>query len=300
MSTLLWQFAALFVATLTLFGVLSAAMSLLTRRIGEQRLRRWVGGSPVTAPLKGLIFGVVTPFCSWSTIPVLISLLRSRVRTSAVAAFFLASPVLDPVLVVAIAWLFGFWVAMWFTVFLTVAILIAALVSERLHLERLVIDRALAPVGGSVAGAQAGDPTWGGWYAEGHDAVQFTVNQMRQLLLPLAITCAVGVLIAGAAPDRLLIALAGQGQPYAIPAAALLGVPLYLPTEALAPLGWALRDAGVGVGAIFAFMITAASLSLPEFVLLSRIVRPRLIVALVVTVTGIAISGALLVPLVAL
>lgn len=61
--------------------------------------------------------------------------------------------------------------------------------------------------------------------------------------------------------DYLIAELAGPGQPYAIPAAAVLGVPLYLPTEALVPLGWGLRDAGVALGPIFAFVITAASLS---------------------------------------
>lgn len=305
MSTLLWQFLALLLGTLVLFGALSGATSLLTRWIGAERLRRWVGGSAVMAPVKGLLFGVITPFCSWSTIPVLMSLLRSRVRTSAVAAFFLASPVLDPVLIVAIAWLFGFWVAAWFTVFLTVAILITAYVAERLHLERLVLARALAPAGTTALpavgadGCEPAEQPWTSWRAEAGDARRFAALQMRQLLLPLTLTCAIGVLIAGAAPQRLLTELAGPGQPYAIPAAAALGVPVYLPTEALAPLGWALRDSGVGLGPIFAFMITAASLSLPEFVLLSQLVRLRLILGLVATVTTIAVTGALLVPLIA-
>lgn len=70
-------------------------------------------------------------------------------------------------------------------------------------------------------------------------------------------------------------------------------------TEALVPLGWALRDAGVALGPIFAFVITAASLSLPESVLLSRIFKLRLILGLVATITAIAVLGALLVPLLA-
>ncbi len=304
-TALLWQFVLLLIGTLLLFGALSAAMSLLTRFIGAERLRRWVGGNAITAPVKGLIFGVITPFCSWSTIPVLTSLLRSRVRTSAVAAFFLASPVLDPVLIIAIAWLFGFWVAAWFTFFLTVAILVAAHVADRLHLERLVLDRALTPMDGSAGptaetdGCANGEPAWMNWRTETANAGRFATAQMRQLLLPLVITCAIGVVIAGAVPQQLMTALAGPTTPYAIPVAAILGVPLYLPTEALAPLGWALRDSGVGVGPIFAFMITAASLSLPEFVLLTQLLRPRLIAGSIATITAIAVIGALLVPLIA-
>lgn len=302
MSGLLWQFAWLFIGTLTLFGCLSAAMSLLTRFIGEQRLRRWAGGNAVTAPLKGLVFGVITPFCSWSTIPVLMSLLRARVRTSSVAAFFLASPVLDPVLIIALGWLFGVWVAVWFTVFLTAAVMVAAVMAERMHLERLVLDRALVPAGspaappGGLDTCEPGELAWRGWRAEAVVAGEFAVVQIRQLLVPLAITCAVGVLIVGVVPGDLIVEFAGSSSPYAIPAAAALGVPLYLPTEALVPLGWALRDSGVGVGPIFAFVISAASLSLPEFVLLSRLFRWRLIVGLVATITAIAIVGGLVIP----
>lgn len=306
MTALLGQFVALLVGTLVLFGVLSAAMTILTRFIGEERLRRWVGGNAFTAPLKGLVFGVITPFCSWSSIPVLISLLRSRVRTSAVAAFLVASPVLDPVLIVALGWLFGVWVALWFTIFLTAATLVAAYLAERLHLERLVLDRVLtpvgsqaAPVGGSSGVCEPDEPAWQGWTNEASEAVRFAVAQMRQLFIPLVVTCAIGVVIAGAVPQYLITELAGPDKPYAIPAAAMLGVPLYLPTEALVPLGWALRDAGVALGPIFAFVITAASLSLPEFVLLSRIFRLRLILALIATISVIAIVGALLVPLLA-
>lgn len=302
---LLWQFVLLLIGTLFLFGALSAAMSLLTRYIGEERLRRWLGGNAFTASIKGLLFGVITPFCSWSSIPILVNLLRSRVRTSAVAAFFLASPVLDPVLIVAMAWLFGVRVAAWFTVFLTVVIVIAAHVAERMQLERLVLDRALAPAASHAAPAGGTDacerrqPAWKGAKKEASDAGRFAATQMRQLLLPLAITCAVAVVIAGVVPQQLITQLAGPTEPYAIPAAAALGVPLYLPTEALAPLGWALRDSGVGVGPIFALMITAASLSLPEFLLLSRLLQLRLIVGLTATITAIAVTGALLVPLIA-
>lgn len=303
MSTLVWQFVALFAGTVVLFGTLSAAMSLLTRFIGAERLRRWVGGSAFAGSAKGLVFGVITPFCSWSTIPVLMSLLRSRVRTAAVAAFLLASPVLDPVLIVAIGWLFGWWVALSFTCFLTVAILIAAFLAERLHLERLVLAYALTPTGGTrVPDGYAdnpAEPAWRTWRPETVDAARFAVTQVRQLLLPLAATCALGVAIAGSAPERLLTELAGPAQLLAIPVAALLGAPLYLPTEALAPLGWAMRDAGVALGPTFAFLITAASLSLPELVPLTRVFRMRLIVALVATITTIAVVGALLVPLAA-
>jgi uncharacterized protein len=100
-------FLAVFAGMAALFLAATAGFALLTRRVGGDRVRRWLGGSRGVAATKGLLLGLVTPFCSWSTVPVLLELLRARVRISAVAAFYLASPLLDPVLLVALAVLFG-------------------------------------------------------------------------------------------------------------------------------------------------------------------------------------------------
>jgi uncharacterized protein len=291
----LWQFALLFAGMLALFAGLTVAVTLLTRRIGEARLRRWLGGGAVTAPLKGLAVGALTPFCSWSTVPVLLGLLQARVRTSAVAAFYLASPVLDPVLVVVLAVLFGVPIAAGFTAFIAVAALLGALLAERLRLERFVLARVQTRAG---AGDAVGPPErpWQDWRTETRAAARMARYQVRALVLPLACACAIGVAILGVAPRELIADVAGPQRPFAVLAAALLGVPLYLPTEALAPLGWALRDAGVGTGAIFALIITAAGLSIPEFSLLAGIVRARVIVALVALVLAIAVLGGLAVP----
>ncbi|WP_046472130.1 permease [Allosalinactinospora lopnorensis] len=298
MTALLGQFAALFAAMLVLFAALTVLVTLLTRRIGESRLRGWLGGNAAVAPLKGLVVGALTPFCSWSTVPVLLSLLRARVRLSAVAAFYLASPVLDPVLIVVLVVLFGMPAAVAFTVFVGAATLAGAVLAERFRLDRLLLERARVPAGagGRADDDRTGDPPWRGWSREGRGALDVALGHVRVLLIPLAVASAIGVAIAGAVPRELVIDLAGPDRVFAVPVAALLGVPLYLPTEALAPLGWALRDAGVGVGAIFALVITAAGLSLPEFGLLAGIVRARLIAGLIALVTVIAVAGGLLIP----
>lgn len=290
------QIAVLFTAMLALFIALAAAVTVVTRRIGAVRLRRWMGGGAVTAPLKGLLVGALTPFCSWSTVPVLLGLLRARVRPSAVAAFYLASPVLDPVLIVVLAVLFGVPFAAAFTVFIAACTIGGALLAERLGAERHVLERVRVPVGAPGCEPPAAEPPWSGWRSEARAAAVTAGRQVRILVLPLAVASVLGVMIAGAAPQELVARLAGPDQPLAVPAAAVLGVPLYLPTEALAPLGWALAQAGVGTGAIFALVITAAGLSIPEFALLAAILRARLIAGLVALVTLIAVAGGILVP----
>lgn len=296
MTAVAAQIAVLFTAMLALFIALAAAVTVVTRWIGAERLRRWMGGGTVAAPLKGLVVGALTPFCSWSTVPVLLGLLRARVRPSAVAAFYLASPVLDPVLVVVLAVLFGVPFAAAFTVFIAACTLGGALLAERLGVERHVLDRVRVPAGSASCDVPAPEPPWSGWRGEARAAAVTAGQQVRMLVIPLAVASVVGVVIAGAAPQELVARLAGPDQPFAVPAAAVLGVPLYLPTEALAPLGWALAHAGVGTGAIFALVITAAGLSIPEFALLAAILRARLIAGLVGLVTVIAVAGGLLIP----
>lgn len=325
MTIRLWQFASLFAGMLVLFAALTAGMALLTRWVGEDRLRGWLGGTTCTAPLKGLAVGAITPFCSWSTVPVLLGLLRSRVRISTVAAFYLASPVLDPVLLVVLAVLFGIPVAVGYGLVVSVVVVVAAVLAERLRIERWFhhparVQRAKvaapvgargssptegagvgpAPPGDSLDGADVPRPEgpWEGWLVEAGQALRTARRELVRLLLPLAVASLLAVIVATGAPRDLLVSLAGEGQWAAVPAAAVLGIPLYLPTEALAPVGWALRDAGVGTGPILALVVTAAGLSIPEFSLLTGIVRLRLVVGLVVVVTATAIGAGLVVPLV--
>jgi uncharacterized protein len=293
-TALVGQFAALFAAMLALFAALAVGVTIVSRWIGEVRLRNWLGGGAVAAPVKGLVVGVLTPFCSWSTVPVLLGLLRARVRTSAVAAFYLASPILDPILIAVLAVLFGVRIAVAFTVVITVGTVAGAILAERLGVERHILQRVRVLAGSGCD--EPADAPWGGWRVEARQAVETAGRQLRLLAGPLALASAVGVLIAAAVSPEAVAGFAGPDQAFAVPAAALLGVPVYLPTEALAPLGWALREVGVSTGAIFALVITAAGLSIPEFALLSAIVRVRLIVGLIVLVTVIAIIGGLLIP----
>ncbi len=123
---------------LLLFVAVSFVVVLANRRLGPQRLRQWLGGRPVVGAFKGVVVGLVTPFCSYSTIPVLVGLLKAGVPVATSAAFLLASPVLDPVVVVAVAALFGVDVAIGYTAVTVVCALTSALLAEALGADRLI------------------------------------------------------------------------------------------------------------------------------------------------------------------
>jgi len=107
----------------------------------------------------------------------------------------------------------------------------------------------------------------------------------------LLLGVAVGSLIYGFVPEGWILAVAGPGQPLAIPAAAAIGVPMYIRAETLIPIAGALLSKGMGVGAVVALIIGGAGASIPEVSLLTGLFRPRLVALFVGSVFAVAIAA---------
>lgn len=153
---------------------------------------------------------------------------------------------------------------------------------------------ACGPVDASSCG---GGGEWKGFRAESRDAWQDSVTTLRPLILRMFIGVAVGALIYGGVPQGALAELAGPGNPLAVPVAAIIGIPLYLRGEAALPIGYALLESGVGIGAVFAMVIAGAGASLPELTMLSAVFKRPLLTAFVLTVFGIAVMGGWIIPI---
>ncbi|MBW3602974.1 MAG: permease [Actinobacteria bacterium] len=303
-ATLLAELVLLFVGVSFLFA-------LARRRLGADRIRRWMGGGPLVGALKGVALGVVTPFCSYSTIPVLVGLLNAEVRLATAAAFVVASPLLDPLLLAVIALLFGPAPAAGYAAVTIAGSLLAALLADACLRRGLV---AMAPTAALVTlvprgvtevtsdGCRAGDPgrppPWRGMRAESREAWRSALATIRGLLPSVVAAVLLAVIVSLAVPPDVLGRVAGPGSTLAVPAAALLGVPLYVGAEALLPIGAALLDKGVGLGPLFAFLIAGAGVSVPEIGMLAGIIRPPFVAALVGVVFAVAVFGGLLIPLV--
>lgn len=304
--------AAVLAELVLLFVAVSFLVALADRRLGADRIRRWMGGGPLLGALKGVALGVVTPFCSYSTIPVLVGLLDAEVRLATAAAFVVASPVLDPLLLAAIALLFGPALAAGYAAVTATGAVLAGLVADASLRQGLVAvarhtPRLATPVPHGVTeatsdGCRAGDrdrpPPWRGLRAESRDAWRSALATTRALLPSVVAAVLVGAVVSVAIPPHVLAGFAGPGNPLAVPAAALLGVPLYVGAEALLPVAVTLLDKGVGLGPVFALLIAGAGVSLPELGMLAGIVGARLVAALVAVVFAVAVAGGLLIPLV--
>lgn len=284
------------------FGV-AFAVHLAQRRLGPDRLRRWMGGRPVGAALKGIAVGFVTPFCTYSAIPLLLGLQKAGVSPAGYVGFIVAAPVLDPVLFGALLIIVGGRAAIAYIVVAFTAALGLALIAERADISRFLRPLANVPAGSgpptledhstsALRNAQAStNAGWEGLRVETRAARSAAARLLRSLGPVLLVGVAIGLAIEALVPPEAVARLTGNNGPASIPLAAALGTPLYFSTELFVPIADALAGVGVGVGAIVALTIAGSGANLPEFVILGRIAHHRILAVFVAYVFAIAIIG---------
>lgn len=249
-------------------------------------------GRPVTGYFVGAALGAVTPFCSYSTIPVLAGLLRSGAPFGPTMVFLFSSPLLDPVVLGVLVFLIGIEGAVAYAVLTFSASILIGVLFARLGLEKDVkVFREATRLDCESMGCEPqGSEKKSVWRRAWSDAWAFFVPALPYLVVGTA----AGAAIYGLVPTSWVVAVAGPGQPLAVPLAAALGVPMYVNAETFFPISAALLEKGVGVGAVVALIITSMGVSVPEVVLLGGLFRWRLVAVLVTSVFTVAIGGGVL------
>lgn len=299
-----------------LFFAVSFAVRLFQRRIGDERLREWMGGPPPVAALKGIGIGFVTPFCTYSAIPLLVGFHQAGVAPAGYVAFIVAAPVLDPVLFGALALIVGLTAATTYLVVAFAAAMTLALVAQRIDVGRwlkplpdsltgISCDADAASAGtscdsdGATDGIEAcetdgGPGAWRGWSAETPEAARAATGLLRTMGPLLLLGVGIGLAITTLVPTSAAVEITSVSDALAIPVAAALGTPLYINTGLFVPIADALGTAGVGTGAVIALTIAGAGANVPEFVILGRLAQLRLVAGFFAYVFVIAIAGGLL------
>jgi uncharacterized membrane protein YraQ (UPF0718 family) len=257
-------------------------VSFLRSFVSPERVRHLLAGRrtiPGTAAAAGL--GAVTPFCSCSSVPLFIGFVEAGVPLGVTFSFLVASPMVGPVPVILIWGLFGPLVTIAYVATgLTVAVM-AGLLIGRLNLERYVEDYVWAV----RMGAAVGDAP-----LSLEDRIRDAWSQTRTIVgrvFPFIIVgIGIGAAIHGFVPEEWVVAVGGHDNPLAVPLLVLLGVPLYLDAAGTLPIVEALIGKGLPLGSALAFMMAVIALSLPELIILRRVMRPRLIAIFVTIVAG--------------
>jgi uncharacterized protein len=231
---------------------------------------------------------VVTPFCSCSAVPLFIGFLTAGIPLGVTFSFLISAPMVNEVALALLLGLFGWKVAtLYVTTGLMVAI-VAGWVIGRLRLERHVEPWVYE----LTAGPAPGEPERLDGEArlrQGLDAVRDIVGKVWPYVLA---GIAVGAGIHGWVPQDFMASIMGKGAWWSVPLAVLIGVPMYSNAAGIIPIVQALLEKGAALGTVLAFMMAVIALSLPEVVILRKVLRPALIAAFLGVVTlGIIAVG---------
>lgn len=278
------ELALLFVAVTFLVG-------LLREYVPQDKMQRVLGrGRAPWGNIAGAGFGAITPFCSCSTIPVVVGLLDARAPFGATMSFLIASPILNPIIIALMLALFGLKVTLIYALFAFTAAVLSGMAWEKFGFKSLVKKI-------RIVGAPANDPLviageltwWGRNKPHLARAGGFAINLFRQLLPYLLLGAAIGAVIYSFIPQEFIARVAGPDNAAAIPVAAIIGVPMYIRASTIIPISAVLLSKGMSIGAVIALIIGGAGASVPEVMLLAAIFKKKLVAIFVATVLIVAI-----------
>ncbi|MGE5467967.1 MAG: permease [Ignavibacteria bacterium] len=275
---------------LLLLAAVVFAMGVIHTFVAKERARamlsgRRLGGGNILAAL----LGIVTPFCSCSAVPLFIGFLSAGVPLGVTFSFLISAPMVNEVALALLFGLFGWKVAaLYLGLGLTVAV-VSGIVIGKLGMERHLEDWVREMQNTQTAQYAAARIAWADRVGAGWGHVRSIVGKVWPYILA---GIAVGAGIHGYVPEDMMAGIMGRDAPWwSLPAAVLLGVPMYSNAAGIIPIVEALLGKGAALGTVLAFMMSVIALSLPEMIILRKVLRP----ALIATFVGVVAAGILIV-----
>ncbi len=245
-------------------------------------LRTWVNTEYVRAHLQGksafygyvgaALFGVVTPFCSCSAIPLFLGFLQARIPIGVTFSYLISAPMNNEIAIAMLFGIFGWKVTLIYILFgLSVAIVGGWLIG-RLHMEKEVLLQ-VTPLDAEL---EAGLVVLS-YKERAKEAWIYTKDIFKKIYIYVMIGVGVGAWIHGYIPTDLIASYAGAGNPFAVIIAVLMGIPMYSNAAGVMPLVEVLTSKGMLLGTALSFMMAVTALSLPEALILKRVISLKLI-----------------------
>lgn len=283
-------FLMLFGELFALFIGISFVVALLQIYISQDRIKRIL-----TTPKKGLnsvlgaLLGAVTPFCSCSTIPVLVGLFKSGAPFCGAISFLLTSPILNPAIITLMLAFFGVKATIVYTAFTFVFAVVMGLVLDKLGFDKEIKNVKIN--GGHQEGVSWETLQGTFWQKQGQAmkiALKDSFGLFKGVVGFLLLGAGIGAFIYEFVPTDLLANFAGADNLWAVPLAAIVGIPMYIRTETMIPIASILIAKGVAPGVMIALILGGAGASIPEVSLLSSIFKKKMVIAFVLCIFAVA------------
>ncbi|EKD51527.1 MAG: hypothetical protein ACD_62C00240G0004 [uncultured bacterium] len=275
---------------LMLLVVVVFGVGIIRSFITPERTRQILAGKKeFVGNVLAALLGIITPFCTCSAIPLFIGFLTAGVPLGATLSFLISAPMVNEVALVLLFGLFGWKVALlYMSTGLTIAI-VAGWIMGRCYLEKWVEPWVLQTQTGAVQNISSAHTTWNLRFQYAVTAVRDIVGKVWVYII---IGIAVGAGIHGFVPQDFMASIMGKSAWWAVPIAVLIGVPMYSNAAGIIPVVQALLGKGAALGTVLAFMMAVIGLSLPETLILRKVLKLPLILTFVgIVALGILLTG---------
>lgn len=292
MNTLLdtmGYFGFIFLELVILFLSISTAVALLMQSVPAAKFTRLLAGRG--GYVMGAFLGALTPFCACSTIPLTLGLLQAGVAIGPTLTFVLVSPLLNPIIIGMVWTMIGSKACLIYFIVCFLAAMAGGWLMSRLHAERFLRHGSGRASADSDSAAAPGMAARLPFRSRLRQAFLVAYADLQGVLAYLIIGTAIGAAIYGYVPQEWVLKLAGPENRLAVPAAALIGIPLYIRAESAIPIGLALAQKGMSLGAVMALIIGGAGMAIPEMSMLLSIFKGRIVAAIVGLVFLTAVTG---------
>jgi uncharacterized protein len=254
----------------------------------ERTRKALEGRKTFTGNVMAATLGIVTPFCSCSAIPLFLGFVEAGVPLGVTFSFLISSPMINEVAVVLLYGMFGWKVAVIYVITGLVIAIIAGWVIGLLKLGKWVEPWVFETHLGKN-GLEEERIFWGDRINRGYDAVKEIVGKVW---IYVALGIAVGAGAHGYVPEEFMASLMGKSAWYSVPLSVLIGVPLYSNAAGIVPIVSVLIEKGASLGTALSFMMAVIGLSLPEMIILKKVLKLPLILTFIgIVATGIMIVG---------
>jgi uncharacterized membrane protein YraQ (UPF0718 family) len=246
------------------------------------------GKSTFTGNIMAAMLGIVTPFCSCSAIPLFLGFVESGVPLGVTFSFLIAAPMINEVAVILLFGLFGWRVALIYVLTGLFIAIVAGWIIGKLKLEKWVQDWVYSThLGGSQE--EGVNETFADRLKYGYGAVKEIVSKVW---IYVTLGIAVGAGAHGFVPQDYMVSLMGSSSWYSVPLSVLIGIPLYSNAAGIIPIVSVLIEKGAALGTSLAFMMAVIGLSLPEMIILKKVLKlPLIFTFIAIVASGILIVG---------
>ena len=308
---------------MVLFVGISFIVGVINEFVPGEKIQGMLSSRKGRGYIVGAGLGALTPFCSCSTIPITVGLLRAGAGFGPTMSFLFSSPLVNPVIVSLFFMAFGLNATLIYSIMALIMAISVSFLLEKFNFQRFVRNDVLVeniaccctppksnpaaepfPMAQNTGCCQteifpmaANDPAGilaaasgvGRW----HRIFMESVMQFKHFLPYILIGVALGALAYGFVPEAFLLRYAGRDNILAVPFSAVIGVPLYVRVETMIPVAIALIDKGMSLGAVVALVIGGAGASIPEVVMLKRIFKLPMLSAFLLAIFWMAVGTGL-------